>query len=364
MTIDDATPQKPGTPRVLVVDDPSFDAHAPRGYHPERPERLGAARRAVERAAAGGARVERLEAREATFDEIARAHDAAYVEAFVALDGKQGAIDADTYVAPGSVRAARRAAGGACALVEALLAAPANEARGVALLRPPGHHATRAQAMGFCLLHNAAIAAAHALERGAERVAVVDWDVHHGNGTQDIFWRDPRVLYVSLHQSPLYPGTGRVDDVGEGEGAGFTVNVPLAPGATRAVYDEAFDAVVVPVLERFAPDLVIVSAGFDAHARDPLAAMELDDAAYGSMARALGGVAARSAGGRVALLLEGGYDLGAIEGSLAESIAAIVGQREPEPDVLWSDARPGVVSAEHADEIARARTVTARRWRI
>ena len=290
----------------------------------------------------------------------------AYLEAFVALDGHHAAIDADTYVSPRSVRAARRAAGGACALVEALLAAPANDARGVALLRPPGHHATRAQAMGFSLLNNAAVAAAHALERRAERVAVVDWDVHHGNGTQDIFWKDPRVLYVSLHQFPLYPGTGHVEEAGGGEGKGYTINVPLSPAAGPSVYADAFEQVVIPVLEGFAPELVLVSAGFDAHERDPLASMRLDDAAYRSMPRPLERVAARSANGRVALLLEGGYDLGAIEGSLAASIAAIAGQRDDaeERDAQWGGTRPGVVSAEHADEIARARAVTARRWRI
>ena len=310
--------------QVLLVDDPLFDEHRSRGYHPERPERLEAARRAVAACAAQGITLAQVEPRDASDDELARAHDPAYVEALGRVSGRYAALDADTYIAPESVRAARRAAGGSIALVDAILAAKTART-GVALLRPPGHHATRDRGMGFCLLNNAAIAARHAIEQGGlSRVAIVDWDVHHGNGTQDIFWEDPRVLYVSLHQAPLYPGTGAVSEVGQGDGAGATVNVPLSPGAADAVYAAAFVEVVTPALERFAPELVILSAGYDAHERDPLAGMSLTDAAYASMAREIARVAAASAAGRVVLLLEGGYDLAAIEGSLAASIRALV----------------------------------------
>jgi acetoin utilization deacetylase AcuC-like enzyme len=183
-------------------------------------------------------------------------------------------------------------------------------------------------------------------------VAIVDWDVHHGNGTQDIFWADPRVLYVSLHQAPpFYPGTGAREEVGEGPGKGFTLNVPLSDGATSAVFDRAFTRAVVPALRAFAPELVLISAGFDAHARDPLASMLVDEAAYAAMAAALAAVARESAGGRIALILEGGYDLSAIELSLA---AALRGLFTPPAAVQ------GEVGAVHEAEIEAARAVAAR----
>jgi acetoin utilization deacetylase AcuC-like enzyme len=346
----------------FLLDDPSFDAHAARGYHPERPERLSAARRGVARAEACAERplsAVPVPARDATDDELARAHDAAYVEALARLEGRYAALDADTFVAPASVGAARRAAGGTVALVDALLGLDAPR-RGVALVRPPGHHATPSRGMGFCLLNNAAVGAAHALARGLERVAIVDWDVHHGNGTQDIFYADPRVLYVSLHQAPLYPGTGDVSELGAGDGQGHTVNIPLSPEATPGVYAAAFEQVVLPVLDLFAPELVIISAGFDAHERDPLASMRLSDEAYGSMARALSNVAERTAKGRVVLLLEGGYDLTAIEGSMAASVQGLFGH-----GAALSTAQSGPGGArEHAAEIARARGAAREHWKI
>jgi acetoin utilization deacetylase AcuC-like enzyme len=243
------------------------------------------------------------------------------------------------------------------ALVDALLDPDPSATRtGVALLRPPGHHATRDRGMGFCLLNNVAVGAAHALERGLKRVAIVDWDVHHGNGTQDIFWTDPRVLYISLHQAPFYPGTGARDEVGEGPGRGFTLNVPLSEGATSAVFHRAFERAIVPALRAFAPELVLISAGFDAHARDPLASMLVDESAYGSMAASLAGVAAESAGGRIGLVLEGGYDLSAIELSLTASLRGLFGQA--------SEQVPGEASALHEAEIEAARAVAARSFQF
>src|SRR5580693_1656525 len=195
----------PRSSALLLAYDPLFLEHRSRGYHPERPERLAAARRGVARVEAEGARLLPLPPRDATLAELSRVHAPAYLTELFALAGHHASLDADTYLVPASVDAARRAAGGALALVEALLAAGADEARqGIALLRPPGHHATREQGMGFCLLNNVAVAAAAALEGGVRRVAIVDWDVHHGNGTQDIFWEDGRVLFVSLHEAPLY----------------------------------------------------------------------------------------------------------------------------------------------------------------
>ena len=201
--------------------------------------------------------------------------------------------------------------------------------------------------MGFCLVNNVAVAAHAALAAGLARVAIVDFDVHHGNGTQDIFWEDDRVLFVSLHEMPLYPGTGAAFEIGVGKGAGFTVNVPLPAGATDAVYRAAFEEVVLPALARFAPELIRVSAGYDAHARDPLASMRLSPAGYRFMCASMARAAEATAGGRIALVLEGGYDLTAIEESVAASLEGLCsGQAE---------APAGEVGEEHREAIALAR---------
>ena len=344
--------------KTLLVDDSRFDLHAAGAYHPERPERLIAARAAVQQAGAAGVTWEPVGAREATLDELIRVHDARFVAKLDTLRGQQAHLDADTYVAPGSVAAARLAAGGLVDMVDRMLAAPAggDGSRGVALLRPPGHHARPAQAMGFCLINNVAVAAAHAVARGAKRVLIVDWDVHHGNGTQEIFWRDPNVLYMSTHQFPFYPGTGDADEIGEGPGEGFTVNVPLSAHGGDAMYRAAFERVIVPVAEEYAPDLVLISAGFDAAARDPLAQMELSAEAYGWMGRALTAVAEKSAGGRIGLVLEGGYDLVALESGLGRSIAAITGAPKEEDEEIPRDP--------DQPDVERAVKQAARAWKI
>jgi acetoin utilization deacetylase AcuC-like enzyme len=345
---------------LFVVDDPLFDEHRPSAYHPERPERLAAARRAVAACEEGGLRVVRLAPRDATDDQLAAVHAPAYLEALHSLRGARAAIDDDTYVAPRSVEAALRAAGGGVALVDALIDGTSADPRlGLALVRPPGHHARPDRGMGFCLLNNVATAAAHALARGLSRVAIVDWDVHHGNGTQDVFWRDPRVLFASLHQWPMYPGTGAADEVGAGEGTGATLNVPLSRGANDAVYRDALARVVAPAVARFEPELILISAGFDAHERDPLADMALTAEAYRSMASALREVASASAGGRVALFLEGGYDLAALEASLGASIEGLLGVGPGEADFSTVVPRGGV-DPTHASEIEHARSIAAR----
>ncbi len=318
---------RPGAaPPILLVDDPRFDQHIPPGHHPERPERLRAARRAV---ATAGVTPQRVVPRGATDDELARVHEPRFVEALGELRHRRGYLDPDTYISPESVDVARLAAGSLVAMVDAMIDGPVPQ--GVALLRPPGHHARPGRAMGFCLLNSVAVAAAHARTRGLERVAVVDWDVHHGNGTQEMFWRDPHVLYVSTHQFPFYPGTGDVDEVGEADGTGYTVNVPLAAGGGDAVYASAFDRIVLPVLEAHAPELVLVSAGFDGSARDPLAQMQLSAASFGWMAREIARVAAGPAKGRVGLVLEGGYDLVALEDGLRSAIEGLTLHRADEP---------------------------------
>ncbi len=310
---------------VLVVDDPRFERHAPPGHHPERPERLIAARRGLANPAGLGLRYERVEPRAASDDELVRVHDPRFIESLAKLRDKTVYLDPDTYVSPESVEIARLAAGSLVAMVDAMLDGPVS--KGVALLRPPGHHARPARAMGFCLLNNIAVAAAHARARGLERIAVVDWDVHHGNGTQEIFWTDPHVLYISTHQYPFYPGTGDAEEVGDAEGHGYTVNVPLAAGGRDAEYAGAFERVVLPVVEAYAPELVLVSAGFDASARDPLAQMELSPNAFGWMARELARVTAASTKGRMALVLEGGYDLVALEQGLRCAVEGMTSGR-------------------------------------
>jgi acetoin utilization deacetylase AcuC-like enzyme len=345
----------PRATALHVAYDPMFLQHRSRGYHPERPERLAATRRAVDAIEHEGASLSFLPARDARDEEILAVHAVRYVDHLRGLAGQESSLDADTYVAPASVAAAWRAAGASVALVEALLA-PDGPHQGIALVRPPGHHATRDQGMGFCLLNNVAIASAAALRAGVDRLAIIDWDVHHGNGTQDIFWSDGRVLFISLHEAPLYPGTGAAHEVGGGAGLGRIVNVPLPPSADDAVYRLAFEEVVLPTLLRFGPELVLISAGFDAHARDPLASMQVTEDGYAWMGRAVRGVADETAGGRVGVVLEGGYDLGALEVSLAASLRGVLGWPVPSPGGEVGDKyRAAIEAAKLANLEAEAR---------
>jgi acetoin utilization deacetylase AcuC-like enzyme len=354
---------------IVLVDDPVFLEHRAPGRmtgaasevddHPERPERLEAARAAVERAVLPGATSWlRLPARDATDDELVRVHTEGYVENLGRIQGRRGYLDPDTYFAPASYAAARRAAGGAVALVEALREGRARY--GLALVRPPGHHARPGSAMGFCLLNNVAIAAAHARALGTERVAIVDWDVHHGNGTQEMFYRDPSVLYISLHQWPFYPGTGSSDEVGEGEGKGYSVNVPLSAGADDGVYRDAFERIVAPVLTEFDPELVLISAGFDAHVRDPLASMRVTEQGYADMMRRISRALPRGAPGRIGILLEGGYDLEGLRGSLGAVLEALDPPAEEPPPSPGTTPSAG----SHTGDLQSAVRSAARAWRL
>jgi acetoin utilization deacetylase AcuC-like enzyme len=250
----------------------------------------------------------------ATDDQLARVHAPRYLQQLAGVSGRPTALDPDTFTSPETIDVARLAAGAAVDAVHAVL--DGESSRALALVRPPGHHAERDRAMGFCFYNNIAVAAAEARARGLDRVAIVDYDVHHGNGTEHMFASDPHVLYISTHQYPYYPGTGAADDVGTGAGRGFTVNVPLEAGATDADYALVFRDVVTPVLDEYAPQLILISAGFDAHARDPLAAMRLSTESFAAMTGDLCAVADRHAGGRLVAITEGGYDLGALEASL------------------------------------------------
>ena len=293
---------------VLLVSSPRFVDHRTPNGHPEQPARAEVMARVAERWTAGGGPTA---APAPVSDEaLARVHDGRYLEDIAATAGRRVRLDPDTYTSPDSEAVARLAAGAAVAAVDHALD---RGAPGLAFVRPPGHHAERARAMGFCLYNNAAVAAAHALARGMERVAVVDYDVHHGNGIQWIFYDDPRVLYVSTHQYPFYPGTGAADDVGRGDGAGTTVNVPLAAGAGDADLDRVFREVVMPILGSYAPDAVVLSAGFDAHAADPLGGMRLSTEGYSTLTRRLRAFTAERCVGRLAVVTEGGYDLQALD---------------------------------------------------
>lgn len=302
---------------VALADDELFLQHVAPPDHPERGERLLAVRAGLERAQSRGGPYLRLAAVDATDEQLLRVHAPAYIEQLGHLAGRSGHLDADTYLSPGSVAAARRAAGAAVSLVDALLAGTTRS--GIAVPRPPGHHALRDQAMGFCLLNNVAVAAAHARAQGRERVLVLDWDVHHGNGTEAIFYDDPSVLFVSLHQYPNYPGTGAARDLGQGDGRGRNVNIPLPSGGTNALYQAAFQRIVLPLVEQFAPDFALVSCGFDAHERDPLAEMQLTASGYEQMTRDL--LTALPGNCPLGVVLEGGYDLQA----LVESTEAVAG---------------------------------------
>ncbi|MCY3842687.1 MAG: histone deacetylase [Acidobacteria bacterium] len=326
---------------VLVVGSERFRDHATPAGHPERPDRAEVMTAVVSRWRTGGGRT--VEPAPATDAALERVHASPYVRSIGATAGRRVRLDPDTYAAPESEAVARLAAGAALAAVDHALD---RDAIGLALVRPPGHHAERERAMGFCLYNNAAVAAAHALDRGLERVAVVDYDVHHGNGTQWIFYDDPRVLYLSTHQYPFYPGTGAADDVGRGDGAGFTVNIPLAAGAGDADLDRVFREVAVPVLAAYEPELIVLSAGYDAHADDPLGGMRVTTGGFATLDRRLRAVAERSCRGRMAVVTEGGYDLAALEACLEGTLEVAAGAPP--------GAIPGVEGASPAAEAALA----------
>ena len=312
---------------LIVVTSSRFADHVNPPGHPERVERAGVMQAvAAEWRRCGGAV---REPRAATRAELLRVHSEHHLAAIDRAAGRTVSLDPDTFTSPESRDVALLAAGAAIVGVEVVL--PSATTRVLALVRPPGHHAERDEAMGFCLYNNAASAAAHALALGAERVVVMDYDVHHGNGTQSIFYEDPRVLYVSTHQYPFYPGTGAADETGRGSGAGYTINVPLEAGATDGDYEEVFEALVIPVIDQFTPELLIISAGFDAHERDPLGQMRLSTAGYVSLTRSLCEAADRHCHGRVLAVTEGGYDLGALKSCLESSVAVLAGFPPPAP---------------------------------
>lgn len=306
---------------LILVHSDRFAEHQTPPGHPERPERAEVMDAIAARWRERG--VEVVAPPLATREQLGRVHDGEYLRRISETAGRAVALDPDTYTSPESYEVALLAAGAAVDATERVMGGSHTTA--LALVRPPGHHAERDRAMGFCLFNNVAVAAAHAQTLGAERVAIVDFDVHHGNGTQHIFEAEPNVLYVSTHQHPYYPGTGGADEIGVGAGTGTTVNLPLEVGAVDEDYRLVFDEVVVPVLSQFRPDLLLVSAGFDAHIRDPLAGMRLTTPSFGAMTKDLRKVAEECCGGRMVLVTEGGYDLQALGASLDAVAGALAG---------------------------------------
>jgi acetoin utilization deacetylase AcuC-like enzyme len=339
---------------ILISSERFADHRMPPG-HPERSERAEVMDVVASRWQKHGGEVTAPHV--ATLEQLLRVHTEEHVKSIGATAGRAVALDPDTYTSAESYGIALLAAG---AGIDAVELAMGTAARAVlALVRPPGHHAERDRAMGFCLFNNIAVAAAHARAKGAARVAIVDYDVHHGNGTQHIFESDPGVLYVSLHQFPFYPGTGAPGEIGSGAGRGFTVNLPLEVGAVNDDYRAAFSAVVVPVLRQYAPDLLLVSAGFDAHERDPLAGMRLTSAAFAAMTMELRRVAEECCEGRIVLMAEGGYDLHALAESL-DGVVASLGGSSAEPE--WPAS--AVASDRGRASVSAATRALAPYWKL
>lgn len=333
--------------RLLLYSHPACWEHDTGGWHPERPARLDAAIEGVHRSAQ---EVEERPSPEAPIEAICLVHRPGYVSRvrdFCLAGG--GSFDPDTVASPGSWSAALRAAGAGLAAVEALEAGEGDAA--FLAVRPPGHHATRDRAMGFCIFNNIGVAAASIAERGG-RVAIVDWDVHHGNASQDMFYGRRDILYISTHQFPFYPGSGWIDEMGKDEGEGFNINIPLPAGTAGDAYEDAWVRLVVPVLEQMKPDWILVSAGFDGHVDDPLANICLREPDYGRMAYRLGRLAPQ----RLIFFLEGGYELDAISASVAVAMDGAGG----EFPALTGDESPP--RARHMVQVALAQA--AKHWDV
>jgi acetoin utilization deacetylase AcuC-like enzyme len=340
---------------LVLIWSPRFADHLNPPGHPERVDRAQVMQAVFDEWRQRGGSVR--EPRAAARAELLRVHSEHHLATIDQTAGRTSSLDPDTFASPHSRDAALAAAGAALVGVETIVQSKAT--RAFALVRPPGHHAERDRAMGFCLYNNVAAAASHAVALGMERVVVMDYDVHHGNGTQWIFYEDPRVLYVSTHQYPFYPGTGAAEDVGRGKGLGYTVNVPLEAGATDGDYQAVFQAVVIPVIDQFKPELVMISAGFDAHERDPLARMRLSTSGYAWLTAALCEAADRHCHGRTVAVTEGGYDLDALKACLQTTVSVLDGSPVHSP----AEAAPGPTSRSRS-AIAAVRAAHAGFWKL
>jgi acetoin utilization deacetylase AcuC-like enzyme len=338
---------------LIVVTSDRFADHLTPPGHPERVERAEAMQVVVSRWVERGGLV--VAPRAATDDDLARVHDVEHIASIVRARGRATMIDADTFTSPESEDVARLAAGAVLTAVDHAIDGGA-QSRAFALVRPPGHHAEADRAMGFCLYNNIAVGAAWARARGLARVAIVDYDVHHGNGTQWMFYEDPTVLFISSHQHPFYPGTGAAHEIGRGAGTGFTVNLPIEVGATDADYDLAYRNVALPVLEEFRPELLLVSAGFDAHERDPLAGMRMTTDGYGVLTSRLLSAADELCDGRIVFVTEGGYDTAALAACCARVIELAAADTVPPVTPPDGDTRRG------GDTVDAVRQAHATHW--
>ncbi len=322
--------------RTGVVFDPVFKDHDTGPGHPERPERLDAIFQVLEDQGMM-AETKKIELREATFEELMRVHTKTHIERIKATSGKERSMmDMDTPTSSRSYDTALLAAGGLLNAVEAVVKGELENA--IALVRPPGHHAESDRAMGFCLFNNIAVAARYALEvHGLERILIVDWDVHHGNGTQHSFYSDPRVLYFSTHRYPFYPGSGGMGETGEAEGKGYTVNIPLPAGCGDPIYDAAYKMAMLPVARGFRPELVLVSAGFDLHRLDPLGGMEVSEEGFARIAGTILDAARELCQGRVVITLEGGYHLEGQARAVGEVTSLMMEKKKPPQGELELD---------------------------
>jgi acetoin utilization deacetylase AcuC-like enzyme len=338
--------------RTGIVVDARYQDHYTGRNHPERPARIGTLLKLVEEYQRPG--VKRFEPRPATLEEIALVHDPAHIGLVAATAEKNYfAFDADTPASAQSYATALLATGGLLTVLEAIMTRDVDN--GFALVRPPGHHAERNRAMGFCLFNSAAIGAQYLRERfGLKRILVMDWDVHHGNGTQHGFYDDPGILYVSTHQYPYYPGTGAAEEAGQGQGEGYTVNLPIPAGWGDVEYQELFQGVVDPICRQFDPQFVLISAGFDAHTRDPLGGMEVTEAGFAAMARILLRIARDHAQGRCAAILEGGYDLEGLQKSVVRVLDEMAGE-------MLTNVLPQI---EPRGLLPRVRAVQRRHWEL
>ncbi|MBN2054480.1 histone deacetylase [bacterium] len=340
---------------IGVVASKRFLLHEPDEYHIEHPMRLSAIHRVLD-APPWHSRLRRTMLQEATIEQLSTTHDIDYINEVAGRSAAgKGYINPDTYINEHSYRLACLAAGSCIALADSIVAQEVES--GIAFVRPPGHHAERNQAKGFCLFNNLAVTAHHLLWRhGLERILIVDWDLHHGNGTQDAFYGDDRVLFFSTHQFPFFPGSGWVSEIGTGKGMGFTINVPFAADQGNRSYLTAFEDLLIPVAERFAPQFILVSHGFDILEHDPIGSMRVSIGGLIAMLHALRSLARRSCQGRLQLILEGGYDLR----NLREGTRAML-------EYLCDDVRPAVQLNDHEPGqamVRQARTILRDYWPV
>ncbi|MFH2126037.1 MAG: histone deacetylase [Pseudomonadota bacterium] len=336
---------------VGVVSSPIFREHDTGPYHCEVGDRLEAIDEAISHWE-GRDVLETLPLRPAREEELATVHHASHLRRVAGTAGRSTSLDPDTVCSPRSCEVALLAAGSLIDLCDAALSGEVEH--GFALVRPPGHHATSTRAMGFCLFNNVAAAAAHLLlKRGLSRILVVDWDVHHGNGTEDIFYPESRVLYFSTHQSPLYPGTGQVSAVGQGSAKGRTINLPMPPGRGDLEHLQAFERLLLPVARQFRPQFILVSAGFDSHREDPLGGMMITAAGFAAMTQRLTEISQEFCPGRIVASLEGGYNQAALGRSVVAVLAALAGQRREDELIAQAAATDPITWVDRAMEAAK-----------